>query len=101
MDIGAYLEEFTADWRLKGRSLATAETYTMYVRHLVGARDPEAITLAEVKAWLADSVSAETARYRARGVRAFGRWAETSDGPNWAWWRQVPHWSPARWCNWG
>jgi len=34
--------------------------------------------------------SRESARGRARAVRAFGRWSCETDGPNWSWWRQVP-----------
>ncbi|MGD9995771.1 MAG: tyrosine-type recombinase/integrase [Ilumatobacteraceae bacterium] len=91
MDIEVYLEEFTADWRLAGRSAATAANYCHSVRTLVATTsDAKEVTLAGVKVWLAESVSAETARYRARAVRAFGRWALTHEGPQWTWWASVP-----------
>lgn len=90
MNIDVYLQEFAADWRLLGRAKATADIYCAYVKELVGQGEPEAITLAATKIWLADAPSAETARYRARAVRAFGRWSAANDGPAWPWSASVP-----------
>lgn len=90
MHIDIYLQEFAADWRLLGRSSATADIYGLYIRHLVGDADPASITLPSVKQWLATASSAETARYRARAVRAFGRWSAANDGPPWPWSASVP-----------
>ena len=90
MNIAVYLQEFEADWRLLGRASATADIYCLYVRDLVGDADPASITLPAVKLWLAAAPSAETARYRARAVRAFGRWSAVNDGPAWPWAATVP-----------
>lgn len=90
MHIDIYLQEFAADWRLLGRATATVENYCGYIRALVGESDPSSVTLAQVKVWLADGTTAETARYRGRAVRAFGRWASVNDGPSWQWSASVP-----------
>ena len=90
MDIQVYLSEFTSDWRLSGRSAATVGIYCAYVRELTSDMSVEDIGLTNVKQWLADSPSPETARYRARAVRAFGRWAAENDGPSWPWAGSVP-----------
>lgn len=90
MNIEVYLQEFTADWRLTGRAAATADNYCAYIRELVGDKEPSDVTLASVKSWLAAAPSAETARYRGRAVRAFGRWAKDNDGPDWPWSASVP-----------
>ena len=89
MQFTDYLDEFVADWRLAGRSAATAGTYRRYLEQLLAAHSDE-IDLGIVKQWLAESVSAETARARARAVRAFGKWAIDNDGPGWVWWPRVP-----------
>jgi len=89
MEIQDYIAEFVADWRLAGHSPATAETYGRYIRHLTEFKDLP-VTLQDVKRWLATSMSSESARARARAVRAFGKWAEDHDGPEWTWWPQVP-----------
>ena len=89
MEIHEYIAEFVADWRLAGHSPTTAETYARYIRQLTEFTDLP-VTVQDVKRWLATSTSSESARARARAVRAFGRWAEHHDGPEWAWWRQVP-----------
>jgi len=89
MDFNVYVDEFEADWRLSGHAPATGRTYGRYIRQLaVTVEGP--VTLMATKAWLAESVSAETARARGRAVRAFGKWAENHDGPDWTWWPQVP-----------
>lgn len=90
MTFDDYLAEFKADWRLLGRSQRTAENYALYLLELVGETSPDEISLRQVKEWLANSSSAETARYRARAVRAFARWAQDNDGPSWSWWQSVP-----------
>ena len=84
-----FLDEFEADWRLLGRSTKTAREYRRLVTDLVSYAQIEP-NLGIVKAWLAASPSKETARYRGRAVRAFGKWAETHDVLGWVWWRQVP-----------
>lgn len=89
MEFNDYLEEFTTDWRLAGRAAATADTYCLQLRSLHRATSGD-VDLRSVKRWLADSASAQTARMRGRSVRAFGRWAECNDGPEWTWWRDVP-----------
>lgn len=43
-----------------------------------------------VKLWLAEAPSAEAARYRARALRAFGRWSAANEGPAWPWAASVP-----------
>jgi len=83
-----YVDEFEADWCLAGRSATTGRTYGSYVRQLVGAVG-EPVTLTDVKGWLANSRSLETARARGRAIRAFGKWAEGNDGPDWGWWSEV------------
>ena len=89
MEFTDYLDEFSTDWKLDGRSATTAELYCMHLaglyRHAAGD-----VSLQDTKRWLADASSAQTARMRARAVRAFGKWAATHDGPEWSWWRQVP-----------
>ena len=89
MQFTDYLDEFAADWRLAGRSAATAATYRRYLEQLHAAHSDD-IDLGIVKQWLAESVSTETARARARAVRAFGKWALENDGPEWVWWPRVP-----------
>ncbi len=89
MEIHEYIAEFVADWQLAGHSPTTAETYARYIRQITEFTDLP-VTLHDVKRWLATSTSSESARARARAVRAFGRWAEHHDGPEWTWWRQVP-----------
>ena len=89
MEIQDYIAEFVDDWRLAGHSPTTAETYARYIRQLPKFTDIP-VTLQDVKRWLATSTLSESARARARAVRAFGRWAQQNDGPEWAWWRQVP-----------
>ncbi|MFN8021166.1 MAG: tyrosine-type recombinase/integrase [Acidimicrobiales bacterium] len=90
MDIDIYLKEFKADWRLLGRSVVTVDNYCTFVREFVGGRDLSSLSLADAKEWLAASASAESARYRGRAVRAFGRWAASNDGPAWPWTSSVP-----------
>ena len=89
MNFSDYLDEFQADWNLERRAPSTVKTYSRYLEQLWESCGGD-ITLRTVKLWLADSVSAETARARARAVRSFGKWAETPDGPDWEWWRRVP-----------
>ena len=90
MDIDIYLKEFKADWRLLGRSAATVDHYCTFVREFVSGRDASSLTLTDAKEWLAAAASAESARYRGRALRAFGRWAAASDGPAWSWTSSVP-----------
>lgn len=89
MEIHEYIAEFVADWQLAGHSPTTAGTYARYIRQLTEFTDLP-VTLHDVKRWLATSTSSESARARARAVRAFGRWACQNDGPEWSWWGQVP-----------
>lgn len=89
MTLDDYLEEFATDWRLAGKAATTAETYCTYLRQLQEHEGGE-ITLLAVKKWLETSISPQTARSRARAVRAFGVWASDNDGPDWTWWQRVP-----------
>ena len=89
MEFNDYLDEFVADWQLTGHAPTTATTYRRYLDQLWAAHGDE-IDLATVKLWLSESGSRETARARARAVRAFGRWAIENDGPEWLWWSRVP-----------
>jgi integrase len=89
MTLDDWLDEFVSDWKLSGKSPSTATTYCRYLRELDEFTDGT-VTLASTKVWLASAPSAETARGRARAVRAFGRWAAKHDGPDWSWWRDVP-----------
>jgi len=89
MEFNDYLDEFVADWQLTGHAPTTATTYRRYLAQLWTAHG-DGIDLATVKLWLAESVSRETARARARAVRAFGKWAIENDGPGWVWWSRVP-----------
>ena len=89
MDFHDYLDEFQADWALARRAVSTGRYYRRYLEQL-DAHTGGDVTLATVKVWLADSPSAETARARARAVRAFGKWGESNDGPDWSWWPKVP-----------
>lgn len=89
MSVQDFLGEFEADWRLLGRSAKTVGEYCRLLADLDSYAQSE-VSLAVVKAWLAVAPSKEAARYRGRAVRAFGKWAETHDGPAWDWWRQVP-----------
>ena len=89
MELNDYLNEFTADWHLEGRAKATVVTYCRFVREFVAHCDGEP-TLGDAKCWLALSPSAETARYRARALRAFGKWSSANDGPIWDWSNKVP-----------
>lgn len=89
MEIQDYIAEFVADWRLAGHSPVTGETYARYIRQLSKFTELS-VTLHDVKRWLAASTSSESARARARAVRAFGRWACENDGPTWTWWPHVP-----------
>ena len=88
MQFSDYLDAFVTDWQLTGRSAYTAATYGRYLEQF--DTFGSSATLLTAKEWLLSSVSAETARGRARAPRAFGAWAEHSDGPEWVWWRDVP-----------
>ena len=88
MEFEAYLDEFVADWELSGRSATTAANYRRYLEQLVAATG--GVDLAAVKGWLTQAGSKETARARARAIRAFGKWAIENDGPEWFWWSRVP-----------
>ena len=84
-----FQDEFEADWKLLGRSPKTIGEYSRLLRELA-SYGPTEPSLASVKAWLATSKSKDHARYRARAVRAFGKWADGNDVDGWTWWRQVP-----------
>ena len=89
MDWTVFLDEFEADWKLQGRAVKTIGEYTRMLRELA-SREPTEPSLGAVKAWLATSKSKDHARYRARAIRAFGKWAEANEVSGWSWWRQVP-----------
>jgi integrase len=84
-----FLDEFEADWKLQGRSPKTIGEYCRLLRELASS-EPSGPSLANVKAWLATSKSKDHTRYRARAVRAFGKWADANEVAGWCWWRQVP-----------
>jgi hypothetical protein len=84
-----FLDEFEADWKLQGRSPKTSGEYCRLLRELASS-EPSGPSLANVKAWLATSKSKDHARYRARAILAFGKWAAVNDVDGWSWWRQVP-----------
>lgn len=89
MTWAVFLDEFEADWKLQGRSAKTIGEYSRLLRELA-SQEPAGPSLANVKAWLTTSKSKDHPRYRARAVRAFGKWAEANDVAGWTWWRQVP-----------
>ncbi len=89
MELDDYLDEFVADWQLTGHAPTTVIRYRRYLCQLRTAHGDD-IDLATVKLWLSESISRETARARARAVRAFGKWAIENDGPRWVWWSRVP-----------
>lgn len=89
MEFHEYLDEFRTDWRLDGRAVHTVDLYCLRLVHLHDFADAR-VTLAATKRWLAESSSAQVARFRARAVRAFGKWAADHDGPDWSWWPAVP-----------
>jgi len=89
VDWKVFLDEFEADWKLQGRAPKTIGEYTRLLRELASGGHTEP-SLGIVKAWLATSRSKDHARYRARAVRAFGKWAEANEVVGWSWWRQVP-----------
>ena len=79
MEFNDYLDEFVADWQLTGHAPTTATTYRRYLAQLWTAHGEE-IDLSTVKLWLSESVSRETARARARAIRASEKWAIENDG---------------------
>ncbi len=89
MAFQAFIEEFESDWQLAGKARGTAMTYARYLRQLAEFCDGGA-SLADVKRWLATAISLESARGRARAVRAFGKWCAANDGPDFSWWPRVP-----------
>jgi integrase len=84
-----FLDEFRADWILEGKAATTVEMYCSYLRQYFQT-EPVERTLSSAKSWLSSSRSAETARARARALRAFGAWCVTNEGPAWHWWTKVP-----------
>ena len=89
MDFTDYIDEFVTDWKLDGRAASTVEMYALHLGKLHEAVEGD-VTLRSVKHWLGTASSAESARVRGRSVRAFGKWADKNDGPDWAWWPKVP-----------
>lgn len=88
-DIAPFIEEFEHDWLIAGWSSATSDTYCLHLRKFsefcVGPP-----TLREAKRWLATAQSSQSARSRARALRAFGKWSERNEGPDFTWWADVP-----------
>ena len=82
------LGEFQLDWRLAGKSPATASTYVQWIEHLL-SQHPEP-TLVDVKEWIASTPSVSFRRKRGQAVRAFGRWAEHNNYEIFTWWKLVP-----------
>lgn len=89
MKMEDYLDEFAVDWRLEGRAATTVALYRALLLDLDKTTQGD-VTLLGVKEWLALSSSAQSARMRARAVRAFAKWAASNDGPEWPWWSRVP-----------
>ena len=89
MEFQDYLDEFATDWRLEGRAATTVTLYCMHLTNL-DRHSGGLVTLLATKRWLSESASTQTARMRARAVRAFGKWAASHDGPDWSWWPKVP-----------
>jgi integrase len=82
------LGEFQLDWRLAGKSPATASTYVQWLEHLLSQHpDP---TLVDVKEWIASTPSVSFRRKRGQAVRAFGAWAEHNNYDLFTWWKLVP-----------
>jgi integrase len=82
------LEEFQLDWKLAGKSPATASTYVQWLEHLL-SQHPEP-TLVDVKEWIASTPSVSFRRKRGQAVRAFGIWAEHNNYELFTWWKLVP-----------
>ena len=82
------LGEFQLDWRLAGKSPATASTYVQWLEHLL-SQHPEP-TLCDVKTWIASTTSVVGRRKRGQAVRALGKWSSTNDYGVFEFWRQVP-----------
>jgi site-specific recombinase XerD len=82
------LGEFQLDWRLAGKSAATASTYVQWLEHLL-LQHPEP-TLVDVKEWIASTPSVSFRRKRGQAVRAFGTWAEHNNYELFTWWKMVP-----------
>lgn len=89
MDFIDYIDEFVTDGKLDGRAASTVEMYALHLGKLHATTHGD-VTLRSVKHWLGTASSAESARVRGRSVRAFGRWADKNDGPDWEWWPKVP-----------
>ena len=82
------LGEFQLDWRLAGKSQATASNYAQWLKRLLSQHpDP---TLLDVKQWIASTPSASFGRKRGQAVRAFGTWAEHNNYELFTWWKLVP-----------
>ena len=82
------LGEFQLDWRLAGKSPATASTYVQWLEQLLSQHpDP---TLVDVKQWIASTPSVSIRRKRGQAVRAFGTWAEQNNYELFTWWNSVP-----------
>jgi len=82
------LREFQLDWRLAGKAERTATDYTKAITNLF-QQFPEP-TLSEVKVWIASTTSVVGRRKRGQAVRAFGKWANTSQYDLFTWWKSVP-----------
>ncbi len=82
------LGEFQLDWKLSGKSPATASTYVQWLEHLL-SQHPEP-TLGDVKEWIASTLSVSFRRKRGQAVRAFGTWAEHNNYELFTWWKSVP-----------
>jgi site-specific recombinase XerD len=82
------LGEFQLDWRLAGKSPATAANYAQWIEHLL-AQHPEP-TLVDVKEWIASTPSVSFRRKRGQAVRAFGIWAKHNNYELFTWWKFVP-----------
>lgn len=83
----ALISEFVLDWRLSGKALQTAVSYSKFLLSLAEFdSDPD---LVSVKEWISKSESVSVRRKRGQSVRAFGAWADTNGYEVFSWWKQV------------
>jgi integrase len=85
-----YFAEFEADWVLEGKAERTATKYVDYLDRFASWLGDEPASLAAAKKWIATSPTQAGKQERAKALRAFGKWADTHEGPDWQWWSRIP-----------
>jgi len=66
------LPEWTADWKLAGKSATTIHNYILEVAPLLATvEQPRDLTLGQIKTWISEAPTPNAARYRGRAARAF------------------------------